>query len=388
MLDINLGARRTATRKILLCLTSLIFVVVKTLYAQIITGTWQGTLPITENPRIVLKIAKADDGSLHGGFIQIDRSASGMQLSSVTFVAPDLTVSQIYANISYQGKLSADGKSIDGIWIQDKQSYPLTFVLSTADTLWKHEGPAPLSPMSATADPAFEVATIKPSPQDAKQRSFTVRTRHFAARNVTVAYLIKFAYKVQDRQISDAPSWMNETKFDIAGEPDTDGLPSDDQYRVMLKKLLSDRFHLVVHSVHQIFPVYALTVEKNPPKLARSDSEFNAHGSIYVKQIQDEQSLIQFAGHTMQGFADILMNFIPDRQIVNETGLTGMYDFTLTVPSSLLPAPSSPPQSNLDENERAATLIFAVQSLGLKLAPKKASLEIIVIDHLEMPSAN
>jgi len=282
---------------------------------------------------------------------------------------------------SYRGKLSADGKSVNGTWTQDKHSYPLNFVLATPDTVWKHDSAAPVLPMSATADPSFEVATIKPSPPDATQRSFALRTRHFAAKNSTVADLIKFAYQVRDRQLSGAPSWIDESRFDIAAEPDTDGLPSDDQYRLMLKKLLADRFHLVVHNIQQIFPVYALTVEKNTPKLSSSDPGFNSYGRIFIKEEANDQMQEQFAYMTMPEFAGILMNFIRERQIVDETGLKGPYDFTLTLPATMF-------QGGLDDNERAANVIRAVQSLGFKLVPKKAPLEVIVIDHLEKPSAN
>ena len=113
--------------------------------------------------------------------------------------------------------------------------------------------------MSSTADPAFEVATIKPSPPDATGYSFSLGTRDFAAKNRTVQDLIEFAYQVRDRQISGAPSWMTETRFDIAGRPDAEGQPSLDQYRLMIKKLLASRFQLRMHIVQQTFPVYALT---------------------------------------------------------------------------------------------------------------------------------
>ena len=51
------------------------------------------------------------------------------------------------------------------------------------------------------------------------------------------------------------------------------GVPSDDQDRLMLRKLLAERFQLTVHSVQKVMPVYALTVEKSPPVLTRSDAE-------------------------------------------------------------------------------------------------------------------
>jgi uncharacterized protein (TIGR03435 family) len=356
------------------------------LQAQTILGTWQGTLPISKNPRMVLSFSKADDGSLRGSLCRIDMGActSSILLSAVSFQSPDLSVEQTNIDVGYKGKLSVDGKSITGTWTQDKQPYPMTFVLATPETLWKHDNTIQMSPMAATADPAFEAATIKPSQPDAKERFFGLRTRQFTAKNSTVGDLLRFAYKVRTRQIEGAPSWIDEPRFDIAAVPDTEGVPNEDQDRLMLRKLLADRFHLTLHTVQKVFPVYALTIEKAPPRLSRSDASVSVHGSIYTKEQADGQMLVQFVYNTMPDFADILMNFIPDRQIVDETGLSGPYDFRFTIPTSAGQGNHAPGA----EDDRVNAFFQAVQQLGLKLVPKKASLEVLVIDHLEKPSAN
>ncbi len=214
------------------------------LHGQTITGTWQGTLSTKESQRIVLKFAKPDNnGSLRGALTFIDRGPSGPPLLSVTFAPPDLSV--IVADISYRGRLSADGKSITGVWMQGNQSYPLTLILATPETLWTYSGPAPIPAMSATADPVFEVTTIKPSQGNEKERSCGFKGVRFGAENA-VTDLIKFAYKVRDRQIDGGPTWMNEDTFDIAAETNTPGQPSRDQQRSMVRKLLADRFGLKV----------------------------------------------------------------------------------------------------------------------------------------------
>jgi hypothetical protein len=208
--NIDVVAKRTAIKRVFLHVASLVVILDTALSAQTITGSWQGTLPIAESPRIVLKIAKANDGSLSGVFYRIDWGANGIPLSLVTFMAPDLNVGVAVIDTTYKGKLSADGRSLKGIWVQDKQSYPLTLVLATPDTLWEHDSAAPLAPMSATADPAFEVATIKPSLPDAKQRSHSRESRHFIAKNMTVADLISLAYQVRPRQVEGGLSWIDE----------------------------------------------------------------------------------------------------------------------------------------------------------------------------------
>jgi len=361
-------------------MAGLLFILAGMLHAQAVLGTWQGTLPIAENRRIVLKISKADDGALRGVFYRIDQYADSLPLSSVSFQAPELSVASVIQDSSYRGKLSADGKSIAGIWMQNKQSYPLTFAAATADTLWTYRNGPVMVPMSLTADPAFEVATIKPSPPGAGGRSGSGHTRIFSAKNATVSNLLKIAFQVRDRQVEGAPAWMSEAKFDIEGIPDVPGSPNDDQVRVMLRKLLADRFQLKIHTVKKTFPVYALTIEKDSPEPVKSDPALNRFAGVMTRQTPDGQMLGAFVYMRMPEFADILMNFIPDRQIVDETGLQGQYDINLTVPMSAL-------QSS-DDNEKAVAFMEALKPAGFKLVPKQAMLDVIVIDRLEKPSAN
>ena len=369
-----------------LCAAGLLLFAVA-LPAQTIIGTWQGTLPIADNPRIAFKIeTDAGDGTPHGVLYQFDKGPAAIALTSVTFTAPEVAVDQVPLDISYKGRLAADGKSITGAWTEGKQSYPLTLTLATPDTLFKRSGPAPLPPMSLTADPAFEVATIKPTPPGSQDSSSHFRTRDFTAKNRSVQGLIEFAYQVQERQISGGPAWIADTRFDLAGEPDTPGLPSIDQYRLMIKKLLASRFNLHFHTVHQIFPVYALTRDENAPTLHHSDPELDS-GSCYAYATDDGhadgQSVFQCVGFTMPIFAELLMRFIEDRQIVDETGLTGSFELTLTVPtSSMHGGPAGP------EDDRADAFRHAIQPLGFHLIPKKEPIPVLIIDHLDHPTPN
>jgi len=352
------------------------------LNGQTIAGTWQGTLPSKETQRIIFKFEKADNNASFRGWLTfIDRGPSGPPLLSTTFAPPDLSL--VVADITYRGKLSEDGKSIAGVWTQGSQSYPLTLVLATPDTLWTYGGPAPIPPMVANADPTFETATIRPSRADEKGKSIGVKGVRFEGKNATVADLIKFAYKVRDRQIDGGPTWMNEDTFDIAAETDTPGQPSRDQERSMVRKLLADRFGLNVQVIQREFPVYALTVVENPPKITADDSSDYDHGNINVTDRKDGQTAVQFIHFSMPEFADMLMNFIQDRQVVDETGLTCQFIFTLMIPTDTAYGRQGP-----DGMDRATAYFAAVQPLGFKLVRKKSPLEVVVISHVDKPSAN
>jgi uncharacterized protein (TIGR03435 family) len=372
---------KTAKRRVLRylgCITILISALCASLDAQSIIGTWQGTLPVGESPRIVLKIADAGNGTSRGSIVFVDRSATAFPLLSVIYRAPELSVA--IAEFSFRGKLSADGQSIVGTWTQGSQSFPMTFSLAAAETLWTYSGPSRIPTMSTTADPGFEVATIKPSLPDAKNRSYSWQTRLFQARNYTVTDLIRFAYQVRQRQIDGGPSWMNELRFDVSGEPDAPGIPSFDQQRLMLRKLLAERFGLKLRIVQRDFPVYALVVDKGPPKINASDPSVGSGSHIVTTELQGGNTAVQFSYTTMSEFTNLLMNFIQDRQIVDETGLAGRFDFTVMISTSTLDG-----DNGID---KAAAFLLGAQHLGFKLLPKKEPLEVIVIDHVDKPSEN
>ena len=355
--------------------------------AQSIIGTWQGTLPSGQDSRLVFKISKAGDGSLRGGLVWIDRSADGMPLSSVTFAAPDVTLAQFFTGVTFKGKLSADGHSIEGTWTQGPQSSPLTLALATPDTAW-HDGPASLAPMAANADPSFDVAIVKPSRPDEFQTLFDLRSRKFTAQHCTAVELIKIAYYVRGKQVPGAPAWTSQDTFDVVAEPDTEGIPSEQQNRNMVRKLLEDRFHLVAHTSQQVFPVLAVTADKNintnTAALHPVEPGFDGHATYYARMSPDGSFVFQYTGVTVKQFIGLVMNIYQANLLVDESGLTGTYDITLNIPAGELQG-SGAPGGPIDEGN---ALIAAAKQLGFRFTPRKEPLPIIVVDHIEKPTPN
>lgn len=364
------------------CLLSavLLFAIDPALRAQTILGTWQGTLPDGPIKRIVIKVAKADNGLLRGTFIVIDHSADELPIPSVKFVAPDLSFD--IADITYRGKMSEDSKSIAGTWSRPGESYPLTLTRTTPETLWTYTGPRQPPPMDPAADPSFEVATIKPS-KPGGGLMVTLRARQFKASNCSAKELIKFAYNVRGRQVDGGPGWIEDDKFDVLAETDaeTPGTPSEAQARSMVRKLLEERFGLKVHLSQREFSVYALAIEKSSAKLTRSEANANIPMNLIPMQKEDGQLAMQFLNATMTDFAGLMMNFIQSHQIVDETGLQGKYDFSIELPRSAL-------QTQGPDEMPDPAFVHAIQPLGLKFVLKKESLEMVVVDHLDKPSAN
>ena len=342
-------------------------------------GVWQGSLPVERAPRIVVRISSTDRGSLRGVFTWIDQDSDAIAFSAVTVAGQELAATSDLLNVGYRGKLVGAGNSMTGTWTQDKRAYSLLLTKVAPESEWKHNDALSVPPMSADADPQFDVASIRLSPEGNKGHRYEWRTRQFRAYSVTVTDLIKFAFQLRDRQIKGAPAWTSEVKFDIAAQPDAPGLPTEQQYHTMMRKLLVGRFGLHFQMDQLSFPVYALTRGTRELTLTKSDRSFGLDGHIAVKQ-EAEDTVIRFDSESMPELLGILMNFIDDRQVVDETGLTGSFTFSITVPSAAL--------QSLDANERASAFLRGVQPLGLEIVRKKADLPVMTVNNIERPSPN
>jgi uncharacterized protein (TIGR03435 family) len=375
-------------KRAILFAAAFILAAVASLHAQSIAGTWQGTLAITtqqgaqvnRNPRIVLTIEKSSDGAYHGGLTFIDFGTS-MPLTSVTLSAPDVTFAQRDAGITFRGKLSADGQSIAGTWIQGQQTLPLTLQLASEDTLWK--SPTALPAMAADADPSYEVATIKPATADEQHPVFDLRAHRFEATGTSAKELIKTVWNIRGRQVIGGPPWLEDKKFDIVAEPDTPGLPSVTQSRAMIHKLLIERFHLQAHTEQQDYPVLALTLDPKAPRPTPSDPKFSDNMSIYGRRDGDD-IVLHVSGATIPEMLAFMMNTFQDRQLVDETGLTGTYNITLRI-ALPVPSPTQPPPSS---DDIGAALVQAAAHAGFKFISKKEPLQVVVVDHIELPTPN
>jgi uncharacterized protein (TIGR03435 family) len=289
---------------------------------------------------------------------------------------------------SYEGKLSADGNTIAGTWTQGGRPLPLTLKRATPETAWPLPEPPPrLKPMAADYSPSFEVATIKPSKPDAQGRGFRVQGRRFSTLNTSLDNLITFAYGIQSRQIIGEPAWAQSDKYDLEAQPDGEGQPNDKQWKSMIQKLLADRFKLASHTEKKELSVYALVVAKGGPKITKSQGDPNGLPALFFRGL----GVLPAANATMADFAGVMQSAVLDRPVVDQTGLTGRYDFMLkwtpdeTQFGSLgmkVPPPSNAPDAPPD-------LFTAMQEqLGLKFESTKAPVDVLVIDHAEKPSAN
>jgi uncharacterized protein (TIGR03435 family) len=155
----------------------------------------------------------------------------------------------------------------------------------------------------------------------------------------------------------------------------------------MMQKLLTERFKLTFHHDKKQLSVYAITVAKGGPKLTASAGDANALNANFFRGLGDMTNV----NSTIKDFAGVMQAAVLDRPVVDQTGLTGRYDFMLkwTPDESQFSGMgvTVPPPS--DKADAPPSLFTAMQEqLGLKLDPTKSPVDAIVIDHVEKPSDN
>jgi uncharacterized protein (TIGR03435 family) len=240
--------------------------------------------------------------------------------------------------------------------------------------------------MAPEANLAFEVATIKLSrPGDQRPPEILIQPGRLSTTNKTIMDLITYAYSLSPGQIVNGADWLD-TKYDLVGQsPAGAGQPNQRQWKVMLQKLLADRFSLSVHRDKKEVSIYALTVTKAGPKLAPSAGDQNGPPTLAIRA----RGRFAARNATMVDFAGELQAWL-DRPVIDQSGISGRYDFALNwtpddFQASRLSAFPAPQQLN---GEVPDLFTAAQEQLGLKLESTRGTVEVLVIDSIQKPTEN
>jgi uncharacterized protein (TIGR03435 family) len=284
--------------------------------------------------------------------------------------------------------------------------------------------------VSAGAQSAsFEVASIKPSnpnptgPLGATPFLLPALGR-LTAQNVTLRMLVMAAYQKQPFEIVGGPPWQNSDKFDINAKA-VDGTLTTDQMLGLLQTLLADRFKLKVHTETREIPVYDLVMSRSDRKPgSKLKPSADTCPDFKVQQQQQLEALakgglsalaaqalkpgetrpcsfgsfqagpgligIKASGQAISTLALVLKQLM-SRPVIDKTGLSGLYDFELTIDLQTLmrlmaesgvTVPALP--ANLPEGPSLTTLLQ--EDLGLKLDSQRGPGEVLVIDSAEPPT--
>lgn len=244
--------------------------------------------------------------------------------------------------------------------------------------------------------PAYDVASIKPSKAD-DGSTLLFRPGAFTAKGMTLGYLIKQAYGIEDDQISGAPKWVDSQTYDI--EAKVDGADaatlkklSEEQLTLMFQSFLRERFQLKVHWETIELPVLALVVAKGGPKLQQAKPDDTYRDGIKGP----DGKPAGHAGRMMWGRGRLSGEGVPigdlvppltqelGRIVQDKTGLTGKYDIELRWTTD-----DAAPDSRSASDSSGPSIFTAMQEqLGLKLESQKALVKVLLIDHVEQPAPN
>ena len=156
----------------------------------------------------------------------------------------------------------------------------------------------------------------------------------------------------------------------------------------MLRKLLADRFQLTFHRERKEFSIYALTALPSGPKLKESEAPADTSPAL-INVIFPDRVQLPARNATLSQFASMLQRSVLDRPVVDQTGSTDRFDFTLEWkpdPSQLGPNPPAQLPANIEDRPDLMTAIRV--QLGLKIESGKAPVEVLVIDKVTKPTEN
>jgi uncharacterized protein (TIGR03435 family) len=291
------------------------------------------------------------------------------------------------------------------------------------------QGQAP-PPQSASTAPAFEVASIKRN--KSTDGLFTVGLQPGGRMNfvgVPVRTLIVRAFGVQPNQVVGGPDWITSDRFDVVAKAETNATPAE--MNVMLQSLLADRFRLVAHNETRQLSIYELVMARNDRKLGpelkpatvdcgpqgrgRLGGPAPGGGGPPPGPSQGARGLpppsgaaggpgagcrvmftigrIEAGGQPLALLTTQLSNQL-GRPVIDKTGLTGSFDYTLSwTPDQMpqgqppTPPPGAPPFPFPPVDPNGPTIFAALQEqLGVKLESTKGPVDVLVIDRIEPPT--
>lgn len=236
---------------------------------------------------------------------------------------------------------------------------------------------------SAQTPLEFEVATIKPTTEQERVAGmFTYPGGRIVATNYSLKALIAEAYKISASLIEGGPKWAGEKRFSLTAQPPAESasskinpsnikLPPPDEELLMLRALLAERFHLIVHEETREGPVFALTVD-DPKKLTPTKNK-EAFPYLGMGQTGKPERPYWMAAEnaSMQLIATRLQGYV-ERPVIDQTGLDGTYDFRF----------------ECEYSNGMSSVTTSIKEAGLKLTPAKGPIRYLVIDRAEEPDEN
>jgi uncharacterized protein (TIGR03435 family) len=238
----------------------------------------------------------------------------------------------------------------------------------------------------------FDVISVKQNHKAAQDENMGMNADGFEATNVSVHTLLGQGWRAFDDELINVPKWAENDRWDIVAKISGEdmkafGKLTFDQRLQMFQEVLEQRFGLKAHRETRVLAVYALVVAKSgvkmtpwkrgpndPPIMEGSPGNLNGGKGKETGR----GALVQFLAEDLSDEVG--------RRVVDQTGLTGRYDFTLKwTPDNGAAANSG---SNAGAESGPSLFTALEEQLGLKLVPVKAPVDVVVVDHLDRPTEN
>jgi bla regulator protein BlaR1 len=289
------------------------------------------------------------------------------------------------------------------------------------------------SPTASADLPKYDIASIKPYKADdgpAMRVMLRITPDGVSLHGVPLRMIVQESFGVEQDRILNQPAWIGSARYNIEAKVEPEDAPKlkdlkMEQRNAMMLQLLVDRFHLKYHHEKRELPMYALVVAKgglkmkpskpdeNPPQ-ADAPKPGDAPGRVAFGpppapgtskpgdgppprmgkgMFMMNPGHLESTGTPIDMLAHVLSRQL-GRTVVDKTGLTGNYDFTLDYTPDNMPmpvhgGPEGGPKPEMQPDAGGPSLFTAVQEqLGLKLESTKATVDVIVIDHIDQPSEN
>ena len=353
-------------------------------------GVWQGAVrqPDGKDNRWVVKIETAGAG-LKGTLWFIDQKSPAIPIEKVELSGGTLSLNIERVGMTYEGKMAPDGNTIAGVRSAGDNKAPLIFVRAMPGTAWEIPlPPPPLAKMDPNANPAFEVATIKPQAPGEQNFAFLLNRGNFIGRGLTLEKLMTISLTLNAAQIAGLPDWARQDKYDIEAKPDTPGSPSLKQFFGEVAKLMTERYGLRYHIEKRVMTAYSLNVARSGIKMKPAPD-----GSGDIPGFGLPPGGLNINNATMGELCGLLQSDVLDHPVVDQTGLGaarygGLLKYQMDDNQAIkMGMPKAPPPP--DTGDVPPPLITALaEQFGLKLESGKVPVDVIVVDSVSKPTPN
>ena len=276
---------------------------------------------------------------------------------------------------------------------------------STATTTASGQAPIVVSDL-----PKYDVASIKPNKTGDNRVRFMMTPDGISLQGAPMRMLLPQAFGVEEDRILGEPDWVKSSRFDIEAKVEPENAPKlkdlkADQRNAMMLQLLVDRFNLKYHHEQREMPMYTMAVAKSGLKMKPTKPDQDApepeapprgdgpQPKMGRHMLMMNPGHLESTGTSTEQLAHLLSRQL-GRTVVDKTGLTGEYDFTLDYTPDNMPVPAhgdteGGPKPQMPVDTGGPSIFTAVEEqLGLKLEATKGMVDVIVIDHIDTPTEN